>query len=416
MSRFSWIAIGILALLSVILRNQLLLLMSMTLALLATASYYWAKYCLAGVTYVRHFTQKRLFFGEETEMQLEVTNAKPLPLAWLRVDDSYPSALEVVSLHRTDDDGTLKSRRLVNVFSLRWYERVTRRYRLRGTQRGIWAFGPTNLRSGDMFGFDIRRATLDATDSIVVYPLILPVSQLGLPARHPLGDFTTPRRMADDPLRLMGTRDYAQGDNFRHIHWKASARRQTLQTKVFEPSAARPVAIFLNIDTNDIFNRSQDYELREFAICAAASVARQVWERGDAVGLFANALISHRRAEASNASGRVRIQPRKHPSQLIRILETLARIDEGRGRWSLPALLAAEGVNLPYGATLVVVSATMEPRLRLALADMQRRGYGVVLLGLGAGHLDKPIRGVTHYYIGGRERWRELEALEARVL
>ena len=36
-------------------------------------------------------------------------------------------------------------RLLVNLLSLRWYERVTRHYRLRAVQRGAWRVGPVEL-------------------------------------------------------------------------------------------------------------------------------------------------------------------------------------------------------------------------------------------------------------------------------
>jgi len=58
------------------------------LLLLATgASALWARYCLAGVGYRRQLASNRLAFGEETELTVEIVNAKPLPLAWLQAHD-----------------------------------------------------------------------------------------------------------------------------------------------------------------------------------------------------------------------------------------------------------------------------------------------------------------------------------------
>ena len=39
-----------------------------------------------------------------------------------------------------------------------------------------------------------------------------------------------------DPLRTVGVRDYHPEDSFRHLHWKATARAQQLQVRVFEPT------------------------------------------------------------------------------------------------------------------------------------------------------------------------------------
>ena len=243
MSNRAAILVGLLTLLSLILRNQFLFLVSIFLWLVLGAAYLWARYCLVNLSYRRHLGVPRLYLGEETTLHMEITNAKVLPLPWLRVDDRMPITINVTS-QQTEEEKDGEHRRLVTVLGLRWYERVIRRYRVRGLRRGFWTFGPAQLRSGDIFGFDIRRLVDETPTHLLVYPRIVPVTALGLPAHHPLGDLRSVRRVIEDPLRMMGTREYVQGDNFRHIHWKASARSHVLQTKVFDPSSSRPVANF----------------------------------------------------------------------------------------------------------------------------------------------------------------------------
>jgi uncharacterized protein (DUF58 family) len=418
LSRLTWIVIILLLFISVAMRQPLLFVMSLVLALLAGASELWARYCLTAVHYRRTFGTKRLFFGEETDVRVQVVNAKPLPLSWLRTDDEWPLALLPESV-RPQGTRPLGRQRLVNIFSLRWYERVVRHYRILGAHRGVWQFGPTQLRSGDIFGFDIRRQTVENVDHVLVYPRIVPVAALGLPARHPFGEFKSTLRVIDDPVRIAGAREYSRGDSYRYIHWKATARRRSLQTKVFEPSASRPVSIFLNVSTSERFYYGQDWELQEYAITAAASIARQVWNDGHALGFYANALLVSKETlengnGASMGRGRVRIPPRSHPDQLMRVLEALARIDS-QGRWTLEALLRTEGSRLLFGATIVVISPLVNERIRMALADLQRKGYAVTLIGLGDARLDPPIFGVDAHHIGGREAWRALEDLNLRM-
>lgn len=403
MSRLWYLPIGLLLFLSIVLGNQTLFLASLLLGLLAGTSYLWSKYCLVNVDYQRHFATRRLFWGDEIDVRIEIVNAKILPLPWLRIDDELPAALTLA--HEPRATGyTPGRRRLINTLSIRWYERVIRRYRVRGIQRGVWAVGPTQLRSGDLFGFDIKRLTLDNEEDIIVYPRMVPVRGLTLPSRHPVGELRSVQRIMEDPLRLMGVREYAQGDSFRHIHWKATARRQSLQTKVFEPSTTQPVALFLNVNTYEEFGLGQDWVLSEYAICATASIARQIWQEGHALGLYANAMLAR-------GGFRIRVRPRKHPSQLTRVLEALAHID-GRGRWSLEALLQAEATRLAYGTTLVIITPMITPRLRHTLADLQRKGYGLALIALGDAHLTTPLLGVRYFHIGGHERYHELETLD----
>jgi len=397
-----YILIGLVALASVIWRNEDLFLTSVLLALVATAAWLWSRYCLAEVSYVRHFGTRRLYLGEETDLRVEIVNAKPLPLPWLRADDGVPPGVTIHSQQLEDRPG---GRQLVNVLALRWYERVIRRYTLRGLQRGVWPIGPLQLRSGDIFGFSIRRETIESDDTVMVYPRILPVSALKLPVRHPLGNFRSTRRIIEDPLRLMSVRDYAQGDNFRHIHWKATARRQALQTKVFEPSASQVITLFLNINTSEHYYEGFDVDLREYAISAATSLAQHLWAEGHPLGFYCN-------AATRGTAQPIRIPARTHPEQLGQILAALARIDDGWGRWPLDRFLQNEAQALPYGATVVVISAVMNPRLTQTLLDLRRREFGVFLITLGDGPALASLPNLPVHHIGGRKEWHEHATLE----
>src|SRR5512133_186855 len=232
----------------VLLRNPLLFLLAMLLGLVAGLSALWDRYALAEVSYARRLAPTRLFAGDETDVTVEVVNAKPLPLAWLKVEDDWPGEIEmlkgrVLRSHKP-------SRRLLHVLlSLRFYERVRRHYRLRAIQRGAFEFGPALVSSGDMFGFRVQERTYESREWLTVYPRVVPVSALGLPAAHPFGDLKAARRISDDPLRVTGVRPYVAGDSPRNLHWKATARRGELQAKVFDPGALRSAAVFVDLRT-----------------------------------------------------------------------------------------------------------------------------------------------------------------------
>jgi uncharacterized protein (DUF58 family) len=401
MGRTGWVLVGFVALLAAAQVNGLLLLASLLLALLGGASFVWARYCLHGVTYRRRLAASRIFFGEETDLFVEAVNAKPLPLAWLNMSDEFPADLALSSgrLSRTLDP---HRRLLLNTLSLRWYERVTRRYRVRGVRRGAWIIGPARIASGDIFGMSIKRQELPATDTLVVYPKIVPLTALGLPAYHPFGAAKTPQRLVDDPLRLTGTREYVAGDSFRHIHWKATARRRELQTKVFDPSATRPLAIFCNARTSTYI--AMDRDLFELAITAAASIARWGWEEGYPLGLYMNSILQ-------SSHQRVRVPPTTHPDRLNWILEALARTDVA-APWSIATILETESVRLPYGSTVVVISPLLDEGLKRVLVDLERREHAVTLVTLGEARLEQALPGVGTYHLGDGEVWHELEALE----
>jgi len=223
-----WLTV-ILLLASIVLQNPLLFLLAVLLALVAFITALWGRYALAGVTYARRLGAPRMFVGEETELEIEITNAKPLPLAWLRALDEFPAEMELVKgkIFRTHKENR---RHLVNLVSLRFYERVRKHYRLRAKHRGALEFGPVEISSGDMFGFKTQQRFVPQTDLLIVYPKVVPIAALGLPAAHPFGEAKTTRRIAQDPLRMMSVREYIPGDSPRLIHWKATARRAANQS------------------------------------------------------------------------------------------------------------------------------------------------------------------------------------------
>lgn len=388
---------------SIVLQNQLLFLLAVLLALVVLTTALWGRYALAGVTYTRKLSAARMFVGEENNLWIEVVNAKPLPLAWLKANDEFPAKVELMrgTLHFTHKQ---TRRMLTNLFSLRFYERVRKHYRLRATQRGALEFGPVELSSGDMFGLRTQRQEIAQTDLLIVYPKVVSLRALGLPAAHPFGDAKMTRKIAQDPLRLMGVREYASGDSPRFIHWKATARRRALQTKVFEPSAQRVSAIFLDAQTVPLQYQGFVPEYLEFAITAAASVGRYLLDAREAVGLYSN-------ASRRNEGELTKLAPSRRPAQWFEILDTLAWLNY-LTMTPLEKYLRAEMSALPFGATLIAISVVVTDELVAALLDAQRAGHPTALLAIGeSAPLNVPDE-LRMDWLGGREAWEKLMILD----
>ncbi len=374
-TRWIYFILSLLLVLSVGSRSPWLILLTALLALAVGASAVWARYCLAEVRYARRFGADRLAFGEEIDLWIEIVNAKPLPLAWLKIEDEFPAALPIrdTTLGYT---GNPHRRALMQFLSLRWYERVRRRYRLVGAKRGAYDFGPVQLASGDLFGFRTQRMELAAPQQLLVYPRILPLAELGLTPARPFGERRAARRILTDPLRLAGARDYQSGDNPRHIHWKATARRGALQTKVFEPSADPYLIIALNSQTREHIYDGVLGSVFERGAMVAASVAVAALEAGRSVGFMTNGGVS-------GSERRVRLPATRHSSQATRILETLAQLTYFT-QLPFETLIASETPHLPYGATVLVVTALLTEPIASALLTLRSATHPVAVIAIGA--------------------------------
>lgn len=368
-------------------------------------SYVWGRHALSHVSYRRVLAQRRIRWGEEVTLEIVVENRKLLPLPWLRIEDEAPAAL----MWSTGLGATFTRERglLRHLLSVLWYQRVRRRYTLRGTARGEHLFGPAELRSGDIFGLSIVSLAVPARDALLVYPKVVPLTALGLPAAQPFGDVATRRRLYEDPTRTVGIRDYAAGDSPRHMHWKATARAGAPQVRVFEPVRTLRAALFLDVATGAPTDkgiwRGYDEDLLELAIVTAASTAVHLLAEGCAVGLYTN-------GRALAREGLIEVPPGATPATELAILEGLARI-HAMPAAPLDRVIRYEESRLPATACAIVVSAAVTPALLDAAARLRAAGRAVALVCIGDGNNPSVPAGIVVRQVGGEKGWRALPAL-----
>jgi len=345
--------------------------LGLVLAVALLVAWLWAHWCLSNLHVERTFSHSRAFWGEEVSMDQVYVNNKPLPVPWIAVTDMYPGSLELIS-HSASLSSQARVMEFSTSLSLGWYERLTHHHIIRCIARGEHEFGPIEIRSGDIFGLFRRTAVVHTPGKLLVYPRYVPVERLGLPARQPFGDSKSTLPLATDPLRLRTVREYAYGDNPRHIHWKATARRATPQTKLFEPAATPQLFIFCNQDTFARIWEGLDFPTLELTITVAASIANYALETGYMVGLQVNAF-------AEDSDRQVKLPPSRDPGQFTRILEHLARI-KGWSGLPIEELIRAQRHFMPRGATIVVVTGVVTEDLLEILLALRRAGHAVTLV------------------------------------
>ena len=262
----------------------MVILLGLVLAAAAMAML-WTRLSIRKVNYQRFLSGTRVFPGEHVELRLRLENRKLLPLPWVRIDDEIP-------VDFAPDTALLPSEYagygiLSRDAALLWYTAINWRHTLYCGKRGYYKLGPLKVTSGDIFGFYSRSVTAKMLDHIIVYPKIFPMQRLGIPSLYPLGETRAERRLFEDPTRTTGIREYRPHDSLRHIHWKATARHQNLQVKVFEPTTTLKVVVFLAIDSFPKNGKSTEEDF-ELGVSTAASIAYYINEQGNPVGLYSN--------------------------------------------------------------------------------------------------------------------------------
>jgi uncharacterized protein (DUF58 family) len=397
-----WLLIAVLILIiSLAMQQVQLALICLLFLLTGSVSRLWNKYCLHRIEYKRRLSSNRVFFGEEVVYEIEITNRKPLPLPWLQIEDELP---EKVALLKGKTTSTTEDRVILsNIFPVNMYHRVKRRFPMRCLQRGTFIFGPSNIRSGDIFGFFRKEKHIDTLDYLFVYPRLVPLEKLGIASKQFFGDIRLKRHLFTDPVLTAGVRDYIPGDSLKRIHWKSTARLGKLQTRVYEPTTTVDLSIFLDVRTLKAPLWGSIYQLQELGIITAASISHYALEAGFRVGLYVNQItrFSH---------GTVQVPHSQHPDQMVRILETLAQLHQIETA-AIANFVRQEAHNLPWGSTLAVISAQPTDELLGVLLDLKRAGRSVALIKVGGPAPTAGENDLTVYHVPDKAAWEVVKEI-----
>jgi len=370
-----WLAILVITfIIGAILHNPMLVALATSLGVVIILTDFWQRHSLDGVTYVRKFYYTRAFPGESIVVSLEVENRKLLPLSYLRTADSWPKAVgpqdpELLSPSHLVDHGIL-----THIFSLRWNGKVRRSYPLVFTRRGVYKVGPVTLTSGDLFGLHERILDLDECTNLTVFPALIPQDPLVLRAEGPFGDARARRPLFEDPNRPQGVREYHPEDTFRRVHWPATAHTGQLQVKVFQPTTSMVMELCLNVSTYARYWEGVYPQLLEHLVSLCATLATQGIQAGYRVGLISNGCLA-------NSDQPFRVPPGRRPKQLAHLLTALAGVTP-IAIGSFDNFLIRESPAIPYGATLVVITAIMSPGLAESILRLKRHERRITLVSL----------------------------------
>ncbi|HWI61899.1 MAG TPA: DUF58 domain-containing protein [Symbiobacteriaceae bacterium] len=308
----------------------------------------------------RELSDGRIFLGESITVTLRVKNPTGMPVPWLQFIESRPQQMA--------------SEPFCRIVTLGPNQTITDRYTLLGNKRGRYEVGGITLQAGDPFGWISYQERRDETVRFTVYPKVSPLDDLGLPARLPMGDLATRRRLFEDPAWLTGTREYVAGDSMRRIHWNATARTGELMVKQFRHAMLLPSCILLNLNRSDYGGRSYWME-SELAISAAASLGHYLVEQKQQMGLVVAGVDPDVDAE----SRLVKLPLRQGRGAVVEMLEVLARVSAAEEPVPFARAVVEEAQRLPWGTLLCVITPTETAEIAAACARIARSGQQVLL-------------------------------------
>jgi len=342
------------------------------LILIFVVSYFWSRLAGENLSVVRTSPEGQYQVGDDFEEQFTIENRSwiPVPLIELTDFSNLPGY----------DPG--------RVFSLKG--RRTRRWTSRGQfkQRGLFAFGPVELRYGDPFGLFTRSLRVAGSNSVVVYPVVRPVGSLDALAPSTAGDEQLRVRVLDIPPNATTIREYVPTDSVKRIHWASSARLGRLMSRSFETREGGDAWIVLDLQASVHAGEAPESTL-EYAMSMAASIADAALRRGGAIGLV------------SNDSRLSVIEAARGEQQQKKLFEhfTLAQAD---GTVSLANLLNSQRQQWRHRGGLIVITPSADEHWLEALLDLGVRGQRSLVV-----YLDPRGFGGSQPSLAPLGRWRQ---------
>ena len=194
-------------------------------------------------------------------------------------------------------------------------EQKTITYQLRPVKRGEYIFGLVRLYVSSPLGLVVRRFNFGAESTVPVYPSFLQLRKYELMAiSNRLSDMGIKKiRRIGQSMEFDQVKEYVQGDDYRLVNWKATARKGNLMVNSYTDEKAQHV--YCVIDKSRVMKMPFDgLSLLDYAINASLVLSNIALVKEDKAGLITIA----------EKTGSVVMADRR-PAHLGKIMEVLYR-------------------------------------------------------------------------------------------
>lgn len=246
----------------------------------------------------RRFTPEKLSNGDENEIKLFLENFYPFTVS-LKVIDELPHQFQ--------------KRDSLFYLDLASREKRSITYLLRPVKRGEYKFGAVNVFAHTQIGLLSRRYRFSQNKMTPVYPSFIQMRKYELLAiSNNLTEVGIKKiRRLGHNMEFEQIKDYVQGDDYRTINWKATARRGSLMVNNYQDEKSQQV--YAIIDKSRAMQMPfNGLSLLDYSINASLVISNIAMKKDDKAGLIT---FQHKIGAMLPAS--------KRAKQMHMILETL---------------------------------------------------------------------------------------------
>ena len=273
------------------------------LAAFIYSAYYNVKiYLIKRLKYKREFSVQGAFEGDELVITETIYNNSALPVFFVDVESYIYNNLKLMNYSGDSDDfayfadfADSSMQLITSRFYLMPYMQVKRRHKIKCIRRGYYNMDTSRIVTKSI-GAE-KSVYFNFKAELYVYPKAVELNEMSYPVNFIQGDSISKRRVMQDPFSISGIRDYASGDPFSMINFKATAKSgfqgiQSIKVNKLDYCSDRVFMIYINFQAPSEMAQgipTDIYEnLMEQALSFAASFISKALHNGYKVGLSAN--------------------------------------------------------------------------------------------------------------------------------
>lgn len=195
----------------------------------------------------------KLFKGENDEFTFTVKQESIYPLLNAKLRITIDNVLQFEQERKMVNSEQIE---LEIPFSLLGKQSVSLTLPFEAVKRGVAKIRTVEMRIPHLFGFG--EVYLQSNNSLkletVVYssPTIVGGVEKILPRN--VGDYPIKQSYFEDMSAIIGARRYVSSDPFNRVHWKATAKTNEMQTKLFEKTSQFSWTLMINVRTSQLEN------------------------------------------------------------------------------------------------------------------------------------------------------------------
>lgn len=290
----------------------------------------------------------RLIAGKTAEVEVHIQFKSILPLPWMSITDYFTEGSHS------------------KLWFPGWRRSYTYNYCLQNLPRGKITFQVCHVEWGGLFRFFKNSYLLPCEEDILVFPIPAAISITQGWTSQDIREREQVTHQQSAGVWGLDVRDYNMGDPLNRVHWKSSARRGRLQTRLYEAVEDQAVCIILD-------HCPDNYKIATSGGTADKDVVREGFEGAVSIaaGLFISALDEGVQVELISGDMIERPQP------VFPTFDTTLAVIEPNGKKNMSMVMDENTDHLLPGTQVYVITGGLHHELIGAVSKLHHKGLKI---------------------------------------